>query len=82
METIIILAIISAVGIPAVGASIGLIKYFWRKSQCFELLKARVENQQKSINEEKKEHQDIHTQLIKMEKSLSNIAGHIGIAEK
>ena len=33
-----------AIGIPGAGAAIAIIRYFWKKSQCFIVLQNKVEN--------------------------------------
>ena len=73
------LDILVAVGIPALGALVFVIRHFWSKTKCFYLMEQRLERLEKESVQGKKTHLEIFQRLNEIDKHAANIEGKIDI---
>ena len=65
------LDVIVGIGVPAVGATFFIVRHFWMKSKCFALLQHRVENQDRELVINRKEHKEMLDRLNKIDRNIS-----------
>jgi len=61
--------IITALGIPALVSSIGIIRYFWKKEKCFIAMKDKIDSLTKHDNSSNDLHNDLDERLSKVEQN-------------
>jgi len=60
--------ILLAVGIPAAGVAIGLIRYFWKKEKCFVIMQETINQLTKNDGDSSETHNDFDYRLTEIEK--------------
>lgn len=61
--------------LPAMAAATFVIRHFWLKAKCFELLKQRVEAYEKQAVEDRQTHHHIYDKVNKMSADLAHMRG-------
>ena len=76
------LDILVAIGVPALGALVFVIRHFWMKTKCFYLMEKRLEILEKESVQGKQTHLEIFKRLNEIDKHAANIEGKIDILIK
>ena len=71
--------IVTAVGIPAVIAAIGIIRYFWKKEQCFVTMKHKIDELAKSDEGSNDTHSDLYSKMNRIERNLFHLMGKLEV---
>ena len=61
--------------LPAIGAMTFIVRHFWLKAKCFELLKQRVESYEVQAEKDRKTHHDIYDRVNCMATDLAHMKG-------
>ena len=67
--------LILSIVLPAMGAATFVIRHFWLKAKCFELLKQRVESYEVQAEKDRKTHHDIYDRVNAMSSDLAHMRG-------
>ena len=68
-----------AVGIPATGAMIAIIRHFWNKSKCFIILKQKVEELTDHDEGSSETHSNLYEKVNKIERNLFHLMGKMNV---
>ena len=67
--------LILSIMLPAMGAAVFVVRHFWLKAKCFELLKQRVESYEVQAEKDRKTHHDIYDRVNAMAADLAHMRG-------
>lgn len=67
--------LILSIILPAMAAATFVIRHFWLKAKCFELLKQRVESYEIQAEKDRKTHHDIYARVNAMAADLAHMRG-------
>ncbi len=67
--------LILSIMLPAMGAAAFVVRHFWLKAKCFELLKQRVESYEIQAEKDRKTHHDIYDRVNAMAADLAHMKG-------
>ena len=73
------LEVFTAICIPAITCLVFIVRYFWHKSKCFELMKQRLVHLETENSQGKETHTEIFKRLNAIDIHSANIEGKLDI---
>ena len=67
--------LILSIILPAMAAATFVVRHFWLKAKCFELLRQRVEAAERQASEDRQTHHDIYDRVNSMASDLAHMKG-------
>ena len=71
------LTVIATLLVPAVAASAFIIRYFWKRAKCLDMLKQRVDSWEIEAERDRQTHRHLYERINHIDRTLSRILGHL-----